>query len=495
MATTTTDPAITTIFRITTTLRSSTTHNSSQIRTSNSISTTLSSIHSYSESTDVIKSTISAIQSQSVTKVYSSALSVPTYITIDGESNSSKSSGKTIGLAIGLPVGIVCLLLCILLFLYLKKDYFHKSTKVVSPTESNKPIQSNWFNKCLYSSKPTESNEEYINEKRLPFTGNMSSKVQYKISKDKSQHILTPKKSVAIPFGNPNFDKSIETVDVEKLLYTEPPNIHHIPSTFPSMENIVNTKLTKKHSESGSDAILTNWKYESPLSRWFLRGSTYLEDPEAQLYNETPTSTVQLKRLKILSRIHKEYVDLEKLENERSPILATSDNYFSGSESKHDAASSSSVKRPTSAIYGTIGVQTLELGENQNRVKVIKIGSVPEDKKRGKKNSKKKRMKIKKHLEYLSHIKPLPLTPKTKYKIGDIKQVVEQYEARLTDEIDLKVGEYVKILATHTDGWCLLEKCTGNGTAISKYHLVDVDVTDKRYLNDDRGIAPGRCIA
>lgn len=95
---------------------------------------------------------------------------------------------------------------------------------------------------------------------------------------------------------------------------------------------------------------------------------------------------------------------------------------------------------------------------------------------------------------YLSRSKPLPLTPTTKsnedpsIQLGRTYTVIQDYEPRLTDEISISLGEKVKILATHTDGWCLVEKCTPrNGR-------VHVSIDDKRYLNEDRGIVPGDCL-
>ena len=69
------------------------------------------------------------------------------------------------------------------------------------------------------------------------------------------------------------------------------------------------------------------------------------------------------------------------------------------------------------------------------------------------------------HLQHLLRSKPLPLTPNSKYngeasvQLGKTYTVIQDYEPRLTDEIRISLGEKVKILATHTDGWCLVEKC------------------------------------
>ena len=41
----------------------------------------------------------------------------------------------------------------------------------------------------------------------------------------------------------------------------------------------------------------------------------------------------------------------------------------------------------------------------------------------------------------------------------------------------------------------LIEKCTEDGTTKSLLKNKNIDIADKLYLNDDRGIVPGKCLA
>lgn len=72
-----------------------------------------------------------------------------------------------------------------------------------------------------------------------------------------------------------------------------------------------------------------------------------------------------------------------------------------------------------------------------------------------------------------------------------VYKVVKNYNRNLTDELTIRIGEFYKILAKHTDGWCLVEKCdtAGNPVIDSSYN------SNINYINDSRGIVPSICLA
>lgn len=75
------------------------------------------------------------------------------------------------------------------------------------------------------------------------------------------------------------------------------------------------------------------------------------------------TPTVQLKQLKILSRIHKDYADSSQfLFDEKSPILDSTGGSSESPESVEPSGMINDVKvlTPSSVVYGTIDPQVLK---------------------------------------------------------------------------------------------------------------------------------------
>lgn len=425
----------------------------------------------------------------------------PTEVPVGAFDSSARStSGLTIGLAIGLPVGLFCLGLFVFLF------YFYWRGTIIESNATKNDQEKGWLPNLIYGSRDWDDNSSYLNAKRLP---SVSSKIQYKISRPAGapvpQHILTPKAPLC---RDSHQDPLAVNDDVDTFLYSRPPNIYHIDSKMPSTNNLANgsdASLGQRSLSSAGGAANAlrkpsrKWNYQSPLSRWFLRSSTYLQDGLA-IPMSIKTPTVQLKQLKILSRINKEYANsCQFLDDEKSPILDRRD------DASHDLDSLPSgmdlAQKPTSVLYGTIDPQTFEVkdgvgvGEDS-----LQLGPVPSNIEKGAKARKQRRQsRLRLYLQQISDVKPLPVVPKGRspsqgrFQIGRVYSVAQGYKARLTDEICIETGEFVKMLATHTDGWCLVEKCTedGNTKSIGDGRR---DINDKSYLNDDRGIVPGDCL-
>ncbi|CAI1870988.1 hypothetical protein SEUBUCD646_0C00460 [Saccharomyces eubayanus] len=439
------------------------------------------------------------------------------------------SSASTIGLSIGLPIGIFCFgLLVLLCYFYARRNSMSISNTPMSatiPSEGGGPHRhSNWFSR-MFRQPGTEHKNFYsganrdlekYNDTQWIAGDNMSSKIQYKISRPIiPQHILTPKKTVKKLYSwsdknvslDPNANDGEEEKFVDTFLYTKPPNIFHIESKMPSFSDLPSQKTVSSNRKPPLKTA-DKWNYESPLSRWFLRGSTYFKDYALSKTSlKTPAVAPQLKQMKILSRISKGYLnESDLLQDERSPILEYHNTALHPTCSLNDVGNTTPDSQGTSyrisnidlitaksnsVIYGTIGQQTLEVNDRINGNTSIDKHEmvIPTISKPHKKRKKRRQSKM-----YLSRSKPLPLTPTTKsnedpsIQLGRTYTVIQDYEPRLTDEISISLGEKVKILATHTDGWCLVEKCTPrNGR-------VHVSIDDKRYLNEDRGIVPGDCL-
>ncbi|CCD22206.1 Fus1p NDAI_0A00480 [Naumovozyma dairenensis CBS 421] len=556
----------------------------------------------------------------------------------DAAHEGKQTSGRTIGLSIGLPVGIFCLgLLLFLCYFYLKKKIILDSNAPISPDmdfhndknsyyhERNEQFSSNnWFTNLIYSNgKVAKSRNPYLNSKDEEL-GNyhhqysdrihqddidwqlgcsMNSKIQYKISAPmpKPEHILTPKKTVttsqlmrnSLKEKYENISTSNDNDDtINTLLYSKPPNIFHLGSGLSNPSPSSTT--TKNHGSTSNKKTKKQWKYESPLSSWFLRNSTYfkelnpsstsgkipcstnsshsnsssfpfhLENSIKTRFNDSIKSpAVQLKKLKILSRTTKnnnntnttttttttpailrsntllhhhsyfaEEIFPQKELNESSPILEkfrdsilypndnSNLNTTPSTLGPSSTLNNESVQRPSSAVYGTIGPQFLDknddscmkipLNDHSNHNVPVKIDSHIDPGKNKKKRKKRRQSKLRKHIEYVSNFKPLPNVPSSSsssddygMKLNAIYKVIQRYDAKLADEINITIGEYVKVLASHSDGWCLVEKCDvdGNETYIDNNDnedkvemAADALYSPDHYLNDNRGIVPGDCL-
>lgn len=445
-------------------------------------------------------------------------------IRLSNLSNEPKTvSGKIIGLSIGLPIGIFCFgLILFLIYFYFIKNSILISNPPISPSESLQSSGNNWFRKWFNFESSNYNNNDIEKNTRenilWPSDNAIESKIQYNIGAKQNRksysHVLTPKYAYT---QTPKY----ETNDVNELLYTPQINIHPIGYSMSNdLDKVtdINEITYEKYRYDKRDG--KKWEYNSPLSKWFLRSSVYLKDRNITTtsLNELAsklTPTVQLKHLKILNRVNKGYSnDGTSYESERSPILEKPHHYISDGMANNQSHGSiveslllplpqsskelntSKIQNRRSFIYDSIGPQVLDaLDRSQSEVTILPVPT-------------QKRLNKSQKISASAYNKELPLTPHTEVKTGQeieddheedkvtsgkIYQVVQPYSPRLTDEIHVTPGEYVRILVTHTDGWCLVEKCNMDGASKS---LIDANynIKDKKYLNDDRGIIPSECL-
>ncbi|CCK69170.1 Fus1p KNAG_0C00560 [Huiozyma naganishii CBS 8797] len=423
-------------------------------------------------------------------------------------SNVTKTgSARTIGLSIGLPIGIFCFsLLVFLIYFYFFKNPILSSNRPVSPDffhKEKKEERIPLYNPFNQPKGGGPSHDEIKNEKFAAgqFGGlekdacNYS--IKYNISRPIKEHILTPK--VAL------HPSSKELNDIDKYLYEQPPNIYRVDSKLPPLDHSREITNVGKHQKDASD---DRWKYNSPLSKWFLRGSTYFKDKNISglsladsVTNLTPT--LHLKQLNILRKNKEGYAAEANVLNvdETSPILTTKHPNYTDTLEKGSTPTEAHVsivkspiierqRRVPSLIYGEVSPQFLDEFEDNNPVS---LEHAPAKVHRKKKSTERFKQKLQE--------KKLPQLPATDEKpqlqIGHVYQVANDYAPHLTDEIWVQKGEFVRILVVHNDGWCLVEKCARDGTSKSVLDLMSSDGGSKnrKYLNDDRGIVPADCLA
>ncbi|SCV02973.1 LANO_0G01376g1_1 [Lachancea nothofagi CBS 11611] len=501
-------------------------------------------------------STATFLQVLSTTGTIASSSAKTSSVILDKVSESQNASSTIIGLAIGLPLGVFCLGFCFIAF-YLWHRKRH--SRLYPPTpyypKSGAPAprpQSKIWNR-LFNQEPSH---HYYHKKyeSSSFASNQDSgaTIRYKISSINTesnpipQHIQTPQK-VAFPIN-----KSFSSNQIDTFLYTKPPHIQSIRSALPTASPSSDMPYAKPTIPPDNGT----WTYESPLSRWFLTKSTYFQD---QVKQPLKSSTVKLKQLNILSRVSKNRVqsflpdENSPILSARPPIFQ--DSYvksqldplvFRSSSLKHSAnrKESSVTIRETrfmnseqisnfnpysrsTTSQSVIKPQFIE----KSKIDAIALLRPPQrvpsknsdsrERNIGEKKSKHITEKLKEHLDLIDSLKPLPLTPKSKQasetaasitdwsqlemsvlnsgtaetELNQLYVVVRDYTPNLTDEICIRRDDCVRLLAKHTDGWCLVEKCklTGSplGTSDDPRHC---EIDGEYYLNDYRGIVPGACI-
>ncbi|KAH3899577.1 uncharacterized protein SCODWIG_00707 [Saccharomycodes ludwigii] len=483
------------------------------------------------------------------------------------QNGDDKWNAKIIGLSIGLPLGLFLLGVLGALFFYTRnkrgnKNSFNSGSDKWHYTTSGKYLEkysggnnsSNILNREL---EDGEINYKFIN--KLPIH-------------NIAPHVLTPKDIAYNPdtrllsryFSNNNYSNSINSdKEIEAYLYKKPPNLEKISSDMhPNhlYSGYFNNSSTNCLSSSPPPKARSNkfknsiWNYESPLSKWFLTKSTYLQDHGNATSNNlqrqtlkisTPlktaaSATIGLKQLNILTR----RLDREKtgqkdlIVDEKSPILSSNHrderNYSDVSKDKslncnlyetwnpyktdmksgtgptlrYSTSLSSNDIKPQHIIENTVSSQLEPINDiikkdgiaDDNKSNIFRL-SIPINKKR-----KKKLKDVNKHLIEIENTKPLPILPSRINKADKLNRatfrkstalelqqtyvVTRNYEPKLSDELRISVGECLKVLATHTDGWCLVEKIGRHGYNSTQ----DVDIDGDNYLNEYRGIVPILCL-
>lgn len=483
----------------------------------------------------------------------SSATPSSSGIALNKVSDNNSMSGSIIGLSIGLPVGVFCLgVLIIVSFFYYKKS----STP---PCEDEKVYQRegqsqdphkragarSWLLSKVYGNQLSETHDLEKTQRIGAHgydgysdgdSGDEGARIQYSIEKTVSNpfthHVLTPQKAAFPP------KCSVDTDDVDTFLYANPPGLCHIGSEMPSSTSSKpagqNGAKSPKATNRGSRLLHNGkWTYESPLSRWFLTRSTYVQD---QVMPASKSPTVKLKRLHILSRVNKQTTAKDHEYKESSPILSRPFSPLS-------AADGSSAPEPwpqgrnldpmshrdASLEYGSMLSPTTDLAPtalesaNPSSWNPYSKTFVPEDARIKPhvldKHACAKPPKLadaptraRKHGAHRKHVEQSTGQTSTHrntglrssihearksnaHELAEVYAVVKDYEPRLMDEIRLEQGEYVKTLARHTDGWCLVEKCSLNGqTHLRSDRMRQADIDGPGYLNEHRGIVPGACL-
>ncbi|CUS24290.1 LAQU0S15e01200g1_1 [Lachancea quebecensis] len=490
--------------------------------------------------------------SLSTTQAHSASASPAGSEIVDKISTGQNASSATIALSIGLPLGVFCLgffLIFVLLWLRRRNaarpssDLFAKS-----PADAPASHQTSWKRILDRWLAPADS------ARSRSFHSNAGATIKYKISTvnpriaspgalpSYNEHVQTPQK-VALPFN-----RSSSSHRIEAFLYTKPPGLKSIQSTLDTTSAASDNPFDNSHQLPNGG----KWTYESPLSRWFLTKSLYLQD---QVKQPLKSSTVKLKELNILSRVSKNKIQ-SPYPDETSPILSDTDRTLASKTSYVSSQLDPLVYRSSSLKYterkkpaelvdaksarsprGSSSEPSAQPSAAQGDIKPQFIPKVdPESSSfldspciqnagtyhsTAATSSKKKRRNNKKlriHLDQIAR-KPLPLTPKpllsgkkssslSKHPfvhkplsdaLGGLAQdelyvVIRNYTPRLMDEITVQVGEHVRLLAKHTDGWCLVEKCHASGSPLCEDDTGHKEIGGEFYLNESRGIIPGVCL-
>ncbi|CAH01115.1 Fus1p [Kluyveromyces lactis] len=391
-------------------------------------------------------------------------------------SDGKNTSGTILGLAIGLPIALFVVGLGIVFgFLYYRR--FH--SKVDPDNENMQQHEPDSVLGKLYGMQELNDlkKAELFNEKKQDekYDSGVSSKITYKVSKPYISHpelIQTP----------------------EKLAFTD----------NPYRKNVNQKSDTNAYSNSTMDlgqfprplaSPFKKWNYESPLSRWFLTKSTLIQDK----IQTAKTPTIHLKQLNILARANKSKITIngEEPYTEMSPMLP------------------SVPRSPYEAIESLPSLELKEESEipiNESKIRTEQGVIKPQIIDTNLKPTYPTLLK----LDKLSKTKPLPKPPNphftsanddqhvsdnvsarsdhhdlrsarksTAQEQAKLYRVVKDYQAVLMDEIDIRGGELVRVLARHTDGWCLVERSN-----IQNHSSLD----GPTYLNENRGIVPGLCL-
>lgn len=341
----------------------------------------------------------------------------------DTTSSGSANSSK-IGLAIGIPIAIIgCVLIILLLYLYLR---YRKN----SAQRKDSDLQNFYDEKYNYRISP-------LNESTSPY--NLKTTYQFKTNGQYNPHQFDAQSSTIVP---PSYSV---------------PSIKQIPQ--------------------GQD---NSTKWQTPIYKWFNSSKSAISS-RASLSTGIFSPKTPLMALREFNlKKNQEYP------NERSPILPTfpEKSYDGSGYSSHsiDTSPNGSIKKQV--VRADITKNEISLQhplEAMSKKKQKPLPKVPV----GNDSS----IKSLAGLEQIVMERMIPTTPKVdfaKYKNDKVYMVKKGYSQNLADELTIYVGEFVRILARHTDGWCLAEKCNQNGEVIYK--------DTNKYINEGRGVIPEVCL-
>lgn len=248
------------------------------------------------------------------------------------------------------------------------------------------------------------------------------------------------------------------------------------------------SKLSLKEPPTAPDS---RWNLNTPLSRWFAKHS-----PVSEVCSRASVSTAPFSPIMALKefRLGKNRSEI----NEKSPILPSfpETSYFPYGQAHYTSNyHSTSLSNKSMTSNDTVVKQEIQTESTQN-VKVPKL-KLKKKNKKGKKARYDKPLPSQPYfnggtpldgLEQRVYERVIPTTPAvdlSKPQNNTIYRVKTKYVKNLADELSINPGEYVKILARHTDGWCLVEKVDKAGKAV---------VVNHGYINEGRGVAPEMCM-
>lgn len=382
----------------------------------------------------------------------------------------NRSLRLILGLSIGLPIGVGVLFAIMLYFFVRNKLSRTNFSKAIGRSETHtdnfSSLDQAWID-LEGITKHTDHN--------FSATKSSSGTVSNAITQD--SHIRTPQMAhcpLATADNNLPRNGSNLFADADNYLYSHPPNIYSIDSSI----SMLNAEPEIRPNYFKDQKKKNSWKYNSPLSKWFLRSSLYLQCSSENLTNISSLPNVKCSN--ILTSVVESCVDKPEIteqyveETYLGSLTESSINTLSVNDVKSKEANKLNeitgpcLKKPAITLSG------LELPINPNY----------------KKNRKKAQMRLRTHLDYLAKTKPLPLTPTSsaivKLKAGIQYRVREEYVPSLSDEIHVTVGETVRVLASHNDGWALVERIeASDGKRL---------VSSGSYINENRGIIPNKCL-
>lgn len=237
---------------------------------------------------------------------------------------------------------------------------------------------------------------------------------------------------------------SNDDFDAEKFLYTNPPKIRNISSEISSFKSTEKTK-PKKYNDLNLDniadtqSIHEKWTYTSPLSKWFLRDSTYLQDSHIT----TPTDQILSVDLKTLQLPSKE----------------------------------KSITKPTTKVnLNTKRKHIIDINGMKRLSAIMHIKEKPLPKPPSLEEKRVSRLSVLTG----SFQKASNETKKAQYR------AVQAYTPQMLDELELVKGQVVKIISVHSDGWALVT--LNNGDTLRSGDLEHVAE------NEMTGVVPLICL-
>lgn len=446
-------------------------------------STALSHSTSSSNSETVLAQKHTLSSSATFSSIYSTTF--PTNWAPSGETNFSSDSVPSkntlliIGLSVGLSIGLF-------LLFFLGYFAFYRSTTIKSRIR--------WLTRRYKSPDHKLQTDDTFQtiEQNLdkdgkihcpygnPYAHSDDLTMSFKISKviRSSFHVKTPSQTYASNSFRKHEDEApsrrqplgdSQTKLVDRFLYSKPPRLCHISSQLHSK----NSSLESVESLGN----LKKWNYSSPLSKWFLRSSTYLvqsnsaspqngsEDERSSVLNNTKIPKLFNNKNGTFSRINKKLSVIKDIQPKTKFKLE-----------RIDGDTFCEVKRKKQLGM----LKNLEMKQTFSR--------------------------LSKHLDEIALCKPLFSEPSKKHKATEhneqtlknvrtstygetltMYEVTREYKPRLFDELYIIPGEYITVLATHTDGWCLVERA-------NYFERMTSNIDGKDYLNSNRGIVPMECL-